>query len=60
MVWGSGVCLVEVGDSLWCICDEGSGFPRVVALPPDLVLEFVAEEVAVQDIIDFVLRFTLD
>ena len=51
---------MEVGDSLWCICDEGSGFPRVVALPPDLVLEFVAEEVAVQDIIDFVLRFTLD
>ena len=47
LVQGSGVHLVEVGDSLWCVGDEGGSFPRVVAgvvaLPPDFVLEFAAE-----------------
>ena len=61
---GSGVRSVEVGDGLWGICDEGSGFPRVVAgvvaLPPNLVLEFAAEEAAVQNVINFVLWFTLN
>ena len=64
MARGSGVRSVKVGNGLWCICDEGSSFPRVVAgvvaLPLDLVLEFAAEEAAVQNVIDFVLRFALN
>ena len=64
LVRGSRVRLVEIGDSLWCIGNEGGSFPRVVAgviaLPPDFVLEFAVEEAAVQNVIDFVLQFALN